>query len=338
MVNVAQRMMPHRYNNRFYNYPGEKPEQHLLTSFCMFLKAFCTRRPHDKPLIPHWVEKPVVIERSLAPRITWLGHSTFLIQIANVNIVTDPVFGDLSFLFKRVLPCAINPSVLPAIDCILISHNHPDHMDKKSLYALKKHQPLVLVPQGDRAWFTKHKFSQVQEFMWWDARAINSLAGSVVCTFLPARHWSQRGIFDRNRSLWGSWMIQAGNYTIYFAGDTAYSSHFSHIKQYFPVINTALLPIGPCEPRAWMKSSHVSAEEAGQAFLDLEATTFIPMHWGTYYFGTDTLLSSLERLMDWWKTHSSQLTAQELQILKIGTSIVQTVSPSYAITTEELIY
>ena len=141
--------------------------------------------------------------------------------------------------------------------------------------------------------------------MWWEFYQYQSPQGNrVKVTFLPAVHWSQRGLFDKNKSLWGSWLIEVDGHTIYFAGDTAYSDHFSAIKQWHSPIDTVLMPIGPCLPQGIMRYSHLDAAQAGQAFLDLGAQQFIPMHWGTF--------------RQWWHDNQHQLTEKKLHILKVG--------------------
>jgi L-ascorbate metabolism protein UlaG (beta-lactamase superfamily) len=313
------KILPHRYNGRFYNYEGEVLEDWLIPSIAMFFHSLYARLLHKKEHIKQWVCAPTIMPLSNEPHITWLGHSTFLIQVAGVSILTDPVFGNASCFFPRIFPCGIAIDQLPPIDCVLISHNHPDHMDAASLYALKKHNPLFLVPHGDKKWFVKRNFERVEECMWWEPHAITSKTMQLVeFTFLPAHHWSQRGLFDGNRSLWGSWLIQAPQHTIYFAGDTAYSKHFKNIARHYASINTALMPIAPCEPRRWMKNTHLSAEEAVQAFIDLNADTFIPMHWGTYHFGSDQLFAPIERLMQSWHHQRAALQDKKVQLLKIG--------------------
>lgn len=141
-------------------------------------------------------------------------------------------------------------------------------------------------------------------------------------TFTPACHWSQRTPFDRNKSLWGSWMIELAGTTIYFAGDTAYATHFKAIARRFRTIDVALMPVGPCEPHRWMHRSHISAEDAGQAFLELGARTFVPMHWGTFYFGTDLAVTPIKRLQAWWQMHQSRLRACDMQVLHPGQQCV----------------
>ena len=267
-----------------------------------------------------WISKEPPVDRVDDLAITWIGHSTFLIQIQGINILTDPVFANLSLLFPRVLPPGINLENLPPIDFVIISHNHRDHMDNRALVYLKNnHKAKYLVPIGDKAWFDKKGFDNVFEFMWWEEfKFANSLFNDFIeFIFLPAAHWSQRGLFDYNKSLWGSWMIRTKNKLIYFAGDTSYSSHFSKISGEFENIDLAIMPIGPCEPRQWMKYSHINAEEAGQGFLDLRAKQFIPMHWGTYFFGIDSLDLPIQRLSAWWNSQNFEKD-QILHLPKIG--------------------
>lgn len=281
-----------------------------------------TARADQKNLpqnIHHW-QLPSKLDRyAIEPVITWIGHSTFLIQINKKNILTDPIFGSPTIFFPRILPPGIDPQKLPKIDYIIISHNHLDHMDRKSLLFLKAANPdlQILVPEGDEHWFKKHNFAHVYSCTWWKKYQLED----VDFTFLPALHWSQRGLFDRNKSLWGSWMIQARAYNIYFAGDTAYSHHFKAIGKEFPHIDIAMMPVGPCEPRKYMYDTHVNAEEAGEAFLDLKAQQFIPMHWGTFHFGTDAFETPIRRLQRWWKRNRATLHHKFLLIPKFGESI-----------------
>ncbi len=274
----------------------------MIHNLSMLFEMLCRsidRGRRKSPLV-HSTDKP--IKRSVHPVITWIGHSTFLIQIAGINIITDPVFGHLGPFFKRLTEPGIALSAVPDIDYVLISHNHRDHMDATALKYLKQHpRTRFLVPEGTKKWFDRRGFKRVYELTWWERGEFVHNASSITFSFLPAYHWSARGLFDFNGSLWGSWMIGSNDQNIYFAGDTAYSNHFSAIRREFSSISCAILPIGPCEPRSWMSHSHVNAEEAGQAFLDLEARHFLPMHWGTYAFGTDQHYAPYERILAWWQ-------------------------------------
>jgi len=268
--------------------------------------------------IKEWTVQQPLLAKSQEPVITWLGHATFLVQVGGFNILTDPVFFDISVFAKRLIPAPIHPDQLPAIDAIIISHNHKDHVDEKTLALLLKHQPLMGVPMGTAKWFLAKGFTRVEELMWWNAVTLEKLNQTLTLTFLPASHWTGRSLLDINKSLWGSWMIACNNFNGYFAGDTAYAGHFKKIGQAFPSIDVALMPIGPNEPRDLMYDSHVNAEEALQGFLDLNARHFIPMHWGTFIFGLDSFILPIERIMKAWGIGKMNKTAAKLHIVKMG--------------------
>jgi len=319
MIKTSKRIHPHIRAGRYYNFPGEVVEGFIYHTVHTYVKSLFQGNHKTPATLSHWISHEKHFFASSQPRITWLGHSTFLIQIGNINILTDPIFGNASFLYPRILPVGIKPAQLPRIDCVLISHNHHDHMDTASLMLLKEHEnALFLVPAGDKAWFDSRGFGQVREYMWWQQDLLNIMGRQMRMTFLPAHHWSQRGLFDKNRSLWGSWMIECDGYTIYFAGDTAYGEHFLQIADEFPAIDVALMPIGPCLPRAWMRGSHVGPHEAGQAFLDLRAQNFIPMHWGTFAFGVDAFDTPITMLAQWWAEQKAQLGLKQLHLLPVG--------------------
>lgn len=321
---MNSKIYPFRKNGRFYFTESHKPDSFLFGTLPTFIHALLGRAKHMRDAnVEPWVDVPNLIVASTAPHITWLGHSTFLIQMGGINILTDPIFGSPSFLFPRVLPLGIPLASLPPIDAVVLSHNHPDHMDAPSLRHIIKTFPhaKILVPEGDKAWFERRGYNNAIEHSWWEDVQLampNVDVAPVRFTFLPAAHWSQRGVFDRNKSLWGSWMIEWQGHCIYFAGDTAYAHHFANIGHHFPAIDVALMPVGPCEPHEWMAHTHVSAEQAGQAFLDLKARQFIPMHWGTFIFGYDHFEMPIERIKNWWQKNNDLVLDKELLLCKVG--------------------
>lgn len=325
--NSPNRRYPFRRGDRFLNYSGEQHEG-IAGVIRWTMRALLQNDHGEDELRRLWVVENASFKETndpSTPQILWIGHSTFLIRVAGVTILTDPIFGYLSFLFPRLTRPGIQLEQLPPIDVILISHNHFDHLDVRSLRRIARKNPKVriLVPWGDRKWLSKKLFG-VSEYMWWDVERINKMnpwgTSAVAFTFLPAFHSTRRGLFDINKSLWGSWMIQAGDKTIYFAGDTAYETHFKSIAEAFPSIDLALLPISPCEPREFTRFSHIAAEEAGMALLDLRARTIIPMHWGAYHFGEDHPLTPIKRLEAWWGENAELLKDHRLKILKMGES------------------
>jgi len=323
-----KRFYPLRKNGRFY-LAGEEPAGWLLATVWLYIKTWFRDLvyPINKEA-QKWVVPSSYPQRSDKPVFTWLGHSTFLIQIGGKNILTDPIFGDLSFIFSRLMPHKVQAKDLPSIDFIILSHNHPDHMDSASLHEIAQQSPdvKILVPMGDKAWFDDQGFKSVSEHMWWDEIEQDG----VKFTFLPAKHWSQRGLFDKNKSLWGSWMIEHEGFKFYFAGDSGWDRHFSLIGRIFKSIDVALMPIGPGEPRKWIKKAHINAEEAGRAFLELKARWFVPMHWGTFRLGMDRFKEPVTRIRKWWDLHKEQCSDKVLRVAKVG-ELVECVRQNIAV-------
>ena len=315
-----KQIKPSRYCGKFLCLDGINHTWFLpvVKTFVHSLKILFFNKTLKKD-VQQFVTKTSYPQVSVEPKVSWLGHSTFLIQVAGKNILTDPIFGSLSFIFRRLVPCAAQVKDLPKIDYVLISHNHFDHMDSKTLHQIKQHSPNVkiLVPMGDKEWFDRRSFEHVSEHMWWD-QIIDDDIVELKFTFLPANHWSQRSLFDKNRSLWGSWMIEAYDFKVYFAGDTSWGSHFAHIGNEFKDIDIACMPIAPGEPRSWMKDSHINAREAVKAFIKLKAKKFVPMHWGTFQLGFDDFYAPLKLLKQSWHEFRSDLKQKELKIMKFG--------------------
>jgi L-ascorbate metabolism protein UlaG (beta-lactamase superfamily) len=216
--------------------------------------------------------------------LTFINHVTFLIQVADLNLLTDPVFSPraspLSWLGpRRVRPPGLPFDQLPHIDLVLVSHNHYDHMDVPTLRRLDRvHRPLFITGLGNRRFLLDEGLRQVVELDWWQESAY----GCARVIFTPAQHWSSRGPGRRNHTLWGGFLIQAAGRQIFFAGDTGYAAHFFDLQQRCGVIDIALLPIGAYEPRWFMEDQHMNPEEAVRAHLDLSAVLSIGMHFGCF--------------------------------------------------------
>lgn len=229
----------------------------------------------------------------------WIGHSTFLIKKEGLTILTDPIFSDRASPFgfigpKRLIPPAISISELPKIDVITISHNHYDHLDISSLRKLSKLYPetLFFIPAGDKRLLEKNNIKNVHEFKWWNSFKLKDFE----FTFTPVKHWSKRGLFDRNKSLWGGWFIRHDDYSIYHAGDTGYSNDFIETKLRLGAPKYAFIPIGAYDPEWFMSDSHVNPEEAVQIMLDLEAEKGFGMHWATFTLTDEDTIEPKVRL------------------------------------------
>jgi len=273
------------------------------------------------------------------PSVTWIGHSTFLIQLSGLNMITDPVWADRMAFQKRLSPPGLPIGDVPPIDIVLISHSHYDHLNIPSLRRLagQKH---LLVPAGLGSKLKLKGFKQVTELHWWESVLLHG----VRFTFVPAQHWTRRNPWDTNSSHWGGWMMEpteriskpqetsidrhsgrngekqggllrfsgiaaehtaaaseecrayvAEAPTIYFAGDSGYFQGFKEIGSRF-AIDVALMPIGAYEPEWFMGPQHVTPEEALQAFEDVGAKWFVPMHYGAFKLADDTPREALDRL------------------------------------------
>jgi L-ascorbate metabolism protein UlaG (beta-lactamase superfamily) len=210
-------------------------------------------------------------------RVTWLGHASFLVQLDGVSLLVDPVLGDRmgpAGVMSRNVPPALRPADLPHIDASLVSHDHWDHMDVPTLAAVGAP---VMAGLGTDAPLAKEKLLHVP-LRWWQTVKVRDVS----ITFVPAQHFSGRGLGGRDRTLWGGFVIRGPSATIYHAGDTGYFSGFREIGRRFPGIDLALVPIGAYDPRWFMKAVHVDPEEAVQAFVDLGARSLVAMHWGTF--------------------------------------------------------
>ncbi|GAB4425712.1 MAG: hypothetical protein OHK0011_07010 [Turneriella sp.] len=227
------------------------------------------------------------------PKVFWLGHASCLLQVDGLNIITDPVFADrvspVRFAGPRRL-CGLAAPVtdLPRIDAIVLSHNHYDHAESETLRQFaRRDQPLVFVSLRVGPLMKQLGFAHIYEFDWWQQVELSNY--TITC--LPCKHFSGRSATDRNETLWASFMIEfhRSNKRVYFAGDTAYSPHFSEIAAEFSEIDLTLMPIGAYLPRWFMREVHVSPVEAIQAFTDLRAQKMLGIHWGTYDLADEDL-------------------------------------------------
>lgn len=257
-------------------------------------RKFIEEKIKSNPIPPNHVlskEKSLELFTLLSTQnsISWIGHASFLIQLNGLNILTDPLFsnnaGPLWFGPKRIVKPGMELSSIPRIDIIIISHSHYDHLDKASLDKIpNKEEITVYVPLNLSTFFKKIGYKKIIELDWLETHQFNDTTN---IRLLPSHHWSQRTLFDRNKTLWGSYQITVDNYNIFFMGDSAYSKIFKEIGELSGPYNLAILGIGAYEPEVIMKNSHTTPEEAVQVGKDINAENILAMHWGTVILSTE---------------------------------------------------
>ncbi len=290
---------PHFHNNRFQNTSptsvSGSPKM-MLQSMVEYFTGKQLREP-DHP-IPIVDLPPELIGQTDKLRVTWLGHSTCLIEIDNKIILTDPMFSlrpsPFSFMgpkrFHQRLPIEINE--LPRLDAILISHDHYDHLDYRSIQLLKEKTDRFFVPlrvgRHLQRWGVDS--DKIIELDWWQQTRFRGLTFAAT----PARHFSGR-LFGRDKTLWCSWVVLGKNHRLYFSGDSGYSPDFVKIGDKYGPFNLTMLESGAYN-EAW-SAVHMMPEETVQAHLDLKGKTLLPIHWATFNLSLHSWTEPIERLL-----------------------------------------
>lgn len=253
------------------------------------------------------------------PRLTWIGHASFLGSLGGARFLIDPVLSRrLSGFFPRHVLPGLEAHQLPPVDAVMVTHSHYDHMDGATLCRLPRGTP-VFVPRRLGRWFRRRGFTAVSELSWWES-AEN---GRLRVTLTPARHWSRRGLWDTNSTLWGGFVVEAGGAAVYHAGDTAwFPSAFREIRRRFPDLLAAMLPIGAYRPAWFMEYNHMNPEQAGRAFLEVGARHLIPMHWGSFQLTDEPLCEPAERIRAWWRANGRGGDGRkQLHLLAVGETV-----------------
>lgn len=223
-------------------------------------------------------------------RVTFVNHSTMLIQMDGMNILTDPIWSKraspVSWLGpKRHRPPGIRFDDLPPIDLVLISHDHYDHMDLPTLRRLAaRFHPRVVAGLGNAKYLAEHGVAGAEEIDWWQSLPLSSTMRVVG---VPAQHWSARSLTDKWKTLWLGFVVEGPSGTVYFAGDTGLGEFFPLIHDRFPQLRLAILPIAPERPRRAMAPRHASASDAVRIARTLHAATSVAVHFGTFQQGDD---------------------------------------------------
>jgi len=239
--------------------------------------------------------------------VTFIGHSSFFLQIAGLSLLIDPVFANYLYVLKRRRKAGLSIRDLPVIDAVLLTHAHMDHLNLPSLRRILRHTrrmcgkaPVAVVPRGVEDLVDKLGFSEVITLEWWGATELRPICGAspllapVHLTLTPARHWGARMFADTHRGF-GGYVLAGAGHRVYHSGDTAYFPGFTEIgRRLRPRI--ALLPIGAYYPDNF-RGVHTSPEDALQAFLDLGAEILVPMHYGTFRLSLEPMDEPVPRLL-----------------------------------------
>jgi L-ascorbate metabolism protein UlaG (beta-lactamase superfamily) len=285
--------MEEREVERFHNEGG--PIERGLVDLVRFFRTPRIEWPAAIPVSPR---RPEAIAPGDAAVVTFVGHSTFVVQTRAGAFLTDPVYSERASPVqwagpKRVRKPGVPFEALPRIDVVLLSHNHYDHLDLDTLRRLDaRFRPLVVTGAGNRRLLRSAGLRRIVELRWWETTA----AGGARITFTPARHFSARTPFDRNEALWGGFVVETLHARVYFAGDSGWGPHFRAIGERVGGPDVALLPIGAYEPRWFMRPVHMNPEEAVHAHLAIGARSSVAMHFGTFHLTTEGIDAPIEAL------------------------------------------
>ncbi len=276
------------FNGKTFFHPWQLPKDGGVKGFGAVLKwQMDRRRERGVWKFVNNTPAPKPPERVMGDelRVTFINHSTVLIQTEGINIITDPVYGERVSPFSFMGPKRHkNPGIrfedLPKIDIILLSHNHYDHSDEPTLIKLtKRDAPLVITSLGVPLYLQKIGITNVIELDWWQEYSVRE---GLNIHAVPAQHFSSRGTVDRNTSLWSGFVIAATKGNIYFAADTGYAPIFKQIGEKFSEMRLSLIPIGAYKPRWFMSGVHVDPDDAVRIHQDVRSKQSIGIHWGTF--------------------------------------------------------
>ena len=256
---------------------------------------------------------------------TWIGHATTLIQVGGLNVITDPVFCERAFPVqwigpRRVMPPGLTRHELPPIDVVLLSHNHYDHLDRQAVKWIARKFPAAqwIVPLRVGRYIRRWGVKEVVALDWWET----TWAEDLKVTSTPARHFSARTFWDRNKSLWSGFAFEIAGKRVWFAGDTAYHPEFTRIGEACGPFDFVMVPIGAYEPRWFMRIVHVNPEEAVQIYRDVTSAhtaskpIMLGIHWGTFRLTDEPMDEPPRRTVECWQ--AAGLDLDRLWVAKFG--------------------
>ena len=319
----------HRPGGGFRN-PWPAAEVHGFKDFLKWTlveRRRSPRRPDPSPASFSRADPAYVTPRADPEQltITWVGHTTFLIQIAGLNVLTDPIWSERASPVQfagphRWVPPAVEFDRLPPIDVVVLSHDHYDHLDSGTVSRIAARYPAAVwnAPLGVAAFLKRHGARDINERDWWDQSSV----GSLKLTCVPAQHFSGRTLGKRNRTLWSGWTMRSRNHSIYFAGDTALHPEFGTVAERCGPFELAILPIGAYEPRWFMGSVHMNPDDCMKAMSHLTARqngrrlTMAAAHWGTFKLTDEPMDEPPAKMRELWR--AAGLDAQDLWIMRHG--------------------
>ena len=293
----------HFDGERFFNPHGAPPRsRHDLLRWFVDRRFRGTRAKWPAWAPSPYSDRPPTRVEGAALRLSYVGHASFLIQTAGLNMLLDPVWSKRASPFRLLGPRRVNdPGIafadLPPIDVVLVSHGHYDHLDLATLSRLAAaHRPRVIAPLGnDTIMRNRHPAIAAEAHDWEDRIEIGA---GVAVTLVPTRHWSARNLSDRNESLWASFVIETPGGRVYFVADSGYGDgrHFRRARERHGPLRLAILPIGAYEPRWFMREQHMNPTESVQAFLDCGAELALGHHYGTFQLTDEAIDAPLTAL------------------------------------------
>jgi L-ascorbate metabolism protein UlaG (beta-lactamase superfamily) len=322
----------HYKDGKFLNNGGVKMEMSLKDSFkamWILFKSNSKAEP-NKNIAVQKVDSISIANYNSKTRFIWFGHSTFLLQIKGKNLLIDPMFGDVpapnpllgNKRFSNELPIEIEK--LPSIDAVLITHDHYDHLDYESIQKLKDKVKLFFTPLGIGIHLLKWgvEKERIIELDWWQEIKFDDL--TIRCT--PAQHFSGRGISDREKTLWCSWIIQSDDENLFFSGDSGYASHFKEIGEQYGPFDFAFMECGQYN-NLW-PLVHMLPEETAQAGLDIKAKKMMPIHWGAFKLASHSWTEPVERISKKAKELNVDLVIPKIgEIIEIGLNDSEEIYP-----------
>ncbi len=287
-------------NGRFTNTEPTtvmKPGAYWKTFYQFLFRGSADRTP-GQPLPVLQAKSSLTGPASTAVRFIWLGHSSVLLELGGKRVLIDPVFSDRASFFswagpKRFQPAPFQAQDLPLLDAVLISHDHYDHLDRATIVSLADRTSTFHVPLGLgailRGWGIPE--AKITEYAWWDEHGVDGMTIAAV----PARHFSGRGLFDRNKTLWCSWVVVSGGQRVYHSGDTGMTSQFRKIGEKYGPFDVAFIKIAAYNEN-W-PDIHLTPEQAVETAKMLQGRILVPIHWGTFDLGLHSWHEPIERLV-----------------------------------------